>query len=170
MVDNIVQPWLGCWVHPTLEDALTVAHQVVWSMVTTVDAGGRPRARVLHPVWERVGERPVGWILSRPTPVKTRHLAGNPHVSCSYLGVAHDVAYFDCTAGWVDDRDERRRVWSWVAALPPPVGYDPATIFPEGPGSTGMRLLRLVPYRVQVGLAADLARGEGPRLWRAPVG
>ena len=151
----------------TLIDATTVAHEVVWSMVTTVDRSGRPRARVLHPVWEAVDGGIHGWILSRPTPLKTRHLAANPHVSCSYLSASHDVAYFDCVAEWVDAPDERRRVWDFVAAAPAPVGYDPATIFPDGPDSAGMRLLRLLPYRIQVGLAVDLARGEKPRLWRA---
>jgi len=149
-----------------LADAVGVAHSVVWSTVTTVDADGRPRARVLHPMWERTGDGLDGWILTRPTPVKVRHLAANPHVACSYLGANHDVAYFDCTAEWIDTPSDRRRVWEAFAALPPPIGYDPITIFPAGPDSTDLRVLHLTPYRVQVGHATDLARGERPRLWR----
>jgi hypothetical protein len=150
-----------------LSDAVAVAEAVVWASVATVDPSGRPRARVLHPVWERSADGPAGWILTRPTPVKTRHLAANPHVTVSYLGANHDLAHFDCTAAWVDDPAERQRVWAWVASVPPPVGYDPATIFPAGPTSEDYALLRLEPYRVQVGLAVDLAQGQQPRLWRA---
>jgi hypothetical protein len=150
-----------------LSDAVAVAEAVVWATVTTVDPNGRPRARVLHPVWDPAGDRLDGWILTRPTPVKTRHLAANPNVTVSYLGANHDLAHFDCTATWVDDPAERRRVWEWVASIPPPVGYDPATIFPSGPTSENYALLRLQPYRVQVGLAVDLARGERPRVWSA---
>jgi len=152
-----------------LEDAVEVAHTVVWSMVTTVDPGGRPRTRVLHPMWEVAGDAVDGWIITRPTPLKLRHLEANPHVTCSYLGANHDVAYFDCTAEWLDAPSDRKRVWDAFVALPPPIGYDPATIFPAGPDSTDLRVLHLTPYRVQVGLARDLARGEPPRLWRRPA-
>jgi hypothetical protein len=121
---------------------------------------------VLHPLWDRRDEEADGWVLTRPSPVKIRHLATNPHVSCSYLGTNHDVAFFDCVASWVDGTDERARVWEWIASQAPPVGYDPATIFPGGPTSHNMRLLHLRPYRAQVAFGADLARGERPRVWR----
>src|SRR4051794_33108078 len=98
-----------------LIDAVDVAHAVVWAMVTTVDAGGRPRSRVLHPMWECTGDGLCGWILTRPTPLKLRHLAANPHVTCSYLGANHDVASFDCTAEWLDGPSDRRRVWESFA-------------------------------------------------------
>src|SRR5262245_12023323 len=97
-----------------LLDAIAVAHQVVWSTVTTVDRDGRPRSRVMHPVWEKTDTGVDGWILTRPTPVKTRHLTSNPHLACSYLGDNHDVASFDCVADWVDDPDERARVWDMI--------------------------------------------------------
>jgi len=150
-----------------LTDAVTVAHTVVWSMVTTVDPQGRPRARVLHPWWERSADGIDGWILTRATPVKLRHLASNPHAGCSYLGANHDVAYFDCRADVTEGEAERRHVWEAFRALDPPLGYDPSTIFPDGPLSRDLRVLHLVPYRVQVGLATDLARGERARVWRA---
>jgi hypothetical protein len=150
-----------------LDDAVAVAHAVVWSIVTTVDGSGRPRARVLHPMWESSDEGLDGWILTRATPVKLRHLAANPHVSCSYLGANHDVAYFDCVTEWVDSESDRRRVWESFRSLPPPIGYDPATIFPAGPMSPDLRVLHLLPYRVQVGLAVDLAAGARPRLWQS---
>ncbi len=151
---------------PVLTDAVTVAHEVVWAVLTTVDSRGRPRSRVVHPAWELADDRPIGWVTSRPSPVKVAHLDGNPHVACTYAGAAHDVAYFDCVAAWVD-APERAHAWELFRTLPAPVGYDPATIWPDGPDSPGSAVLRLDPHRVQVGRAAELARGEGPRLWSA---
>jgi hypothetical protein len=149
-----------------LDDALGVSRNVVWAAMTTVDAVGRPRNRVVHPVWELVEGRPVGWVTSRRSPVKAAHLAANPHVGIAYVGAEHDVAYFDCVARW-GSVEERRHAWDVCRALPAPVGFDPATIWPDGPDSPGAEVLRLEPYRVQVGLAADLARGAGPRTWRS---
>jgi hypothetical protein len=62
-------------------DAVAVAHEVVWAVMTTVDSRGRPRSRVVHPAWELVDDRVVGWVTSRPSPVKVAHLAANPHVA-----------------------------------------------------------------------------------------
>jgi hypothetical protein len=155
----------------TLHAAVAVAHRVVWATVTTVDGRGRPRSRVMHPVWSPRGDGTVeGWVTTRRTPVKVRHLAANPHVGCSYLAVDHDTAAFDCTAEWVDDPATRRHAWAVCARTPAPAGFDPATIFPDGPDGADFALLRLRPYRVVVGRAVDLARGERPRVWRAPDG
>jgi hypothetical protein len=148
---------------PLLDDA----RRVVWATVTTVDPGGRPRGRVFHPVWVRHGGGCDGWVLTRPTPAKTRHLAVNRHVSCAYLASDHDVAFFDCVATWIDDVDRRRQVWAMIASTPPPVGYDPATIVPDGVNSREWALLHLCPFRIQVARGADLAAGQRPRLWRA---
>jgi hypothetical protein len=97
---------------------------------------------------------------------KVAHLAGNPHVSCADAGSEHDVAYFDCTAAWAS-AEERRHAWRCFRDASGPVSYDPATFGPDGPDTPGCAALRLVPYRVQVGLAADLARGRTPRTWRS---
>ena len=151
-----------------LDDAVTVTRRVVWCAMTTVDSCGRPRNRVVHPVWELVeGPEGVGlrgWVTSRRSPVKAAHLAANPHVGCAYVGADHDVAYLDCTARWADV-DERRHAWDLCRSLPEPAGFDPAAIWPDGPDAPGAEVLRLDPYRVQVGLAADLAEGAGPRTW-----
>ena len=147
-----------------LDDALAVSRTVVWAVMTTVDAGGRPRNRVVHPVWERAGAEVRGWVTTRRSPVKAAHLAANAHVGIAYAGVDHDVAYLDCTARWAS-ADERRHAWDLCRSLPEPAGFDPASIWPDGPDSPGAEVLRLEPYRVQVGLAADLAQGVAPRLW-----
>src|SRR5690242_16512088 len=156
--------------YDVLDDAVSVTRRVVWCVLTTVDPDGRPRNRVVHPVWERVDEADGGgvrgWVTTRRSPVKSAHLAGNPHVGCAYTGSEHDVAYFDCTAAWAD-RDERHHAWAVCRSVPEPAGFDPATIWPDGPDSPGAEVLRLDPYRVQVGFAADLASGAAPRIWRS---
>ena len=48
---------------------------IVYATMTTVDAKGRPRARVLIPIWEVVDGRPIGWLATYRTPVKAAHLA-----------------------------------------------------------------------------------------------
>ena len=100
---------------------------------------------------------------TRRSPVKSAHLAANPNVGCAYVGADHDVAYLDCTARWAT-AEERRHAWDVCRSLPAPAGFDPATIWPDGPDSPGAEVLCLEPYRVQVGLAADLAQGD-----RAPA-
>jgi hypothetical protein len=149
-----------------MRDVLTVTRRIVWCALTTVDEAGRPRNRVVHPVWERTGDGLRGWVTTRRSPVKTAHLASNPHVGCAYVGADHDVAYLDCTARWAS-AEERHHAWALCRALPAPAGFDPATIWPDGPDSAGAEVLCLEPYRVQVGLAADLATGEAPRTWSA---
>ena len=63
---------------------------------------------------------------------------------------------------------ERAHAWERFRALPAPAGYDPATIWPDGPDSPGAGVLRLEPYRVQVGLAADLAVARLHGMERSP--
>jgi len=152
----------------TADEAVAVAHRVVWATVTTVDRVGRPRGRVLHPIWVDTDHGLEGWITTRRTAVKVRHLAANPHLSCSYLAPNHDVAFFDCVAAWADSSNARRRAWSAFASAPTPVGYDPATVFPDGPDGPDFAVLHLRPYRLQAGRGEALARGERPRLWQAP--
>jgi hypothetical protein len=151
----------------TIATAIEVAHSVVWASVVTVDTTGRPRARVLHPIWLADGDGVVGLAITRPTPIKRRHLAAHPYVTCAYLAPDHAFAHFDCDAALADDEATRRRAWQAFLDVPPPLGHDFTTIFPDGPLSDAMAVLVMRPYRVRAATAAALARGEAPRLWRA---
>lgn len=51
--------------------------QTIWCTLTTVDARGRPRGRIVHPVWEE----PVGWLATFRNSFKAKHLESNPWVS-----------------------------------------------------------------------------------------
>lgn len=149
-----------------IEEAVDIAHHVVWAVMTTVDGLGRPRSRIVHPVWVLHGGRLTGWLTTRRTPLKARHLATNPHVSLAYVGANTDFAYFDCMAEWAEDPDARRECWDAFLEAPPPVHYDPATIWPNGPDSESFAALRFTPYRVQAGRAERIAQGEKPGLVR----
>jgi len=49
-----------------------------------VDTQGRPRTRILHPIWQWDGTSLVGWVATGPTPTKRAHLAVSPFASRSY--------------------------------------------------------------------------------------
>jgi len=151
------------------EDFLRIAGDVAWCTVATVDARGRPRTRILHPIWEIIGSRPVGWVGTSRSPLKTRHLHKNPYVSCSYWSPKQETIHADCRASWADD--ERERVWELFRQAPPPLGYDPATIptWKDGPAGGVFTVLRLDPWRTMLLTAEDAAAGRWyERVWRAP--
>jgi hypothetical protein len=148
-----------------VETFVSIAHRIVWCSLATVDRRGRPRSRLVHPIWERTEDGLVGWLISRPTPLRRAHLAATPFVSCSYWDPQHDVAVAECAATWVGDG---HHAWEVFRAAPPPVGYDPATIWPEGPDDPGAAVIRLDPWRLKAADAATLAAGGPALTWRRP--
>jgi hypothetical protein len=129
-----------------------MAHRIVWCSAATVDGAGRPRSRILHPIWQWDGSSLVGWIATGPTPVKRAHLSKTPHISCSYWAPNHDTCVAECEAAWFLDDESRTRVWNMFKDAPAPVGYDPAVIPPwaGGPLSPAFGALRLDPWRLRV--------------------
>ena len=148
---------------------VTMAHEIVWASVATVDPEGRPRTRVLHPIWEWNGDELVGWIGTGPTPVKTAHLARTPYASVNYWDAEQDVATAECATTWHHDDDTCIRVWNLLKHAPAPVGYDPAMIPSwDEPTSDSFAALRLDPYRLRVFPGSLLLTGQGDlRTWRA---
>jgi Pyridoxamine 5'-phosphate oxidase len=142
------------------DEFLRITGEVVWATVATVDTRGRPRTRMLHPIWEITGGQPVGWIGTSRSPLKTRHLAATPYVSVAYWSPAHETVNADCRAAWADD--ERERVWRLYAETEPPRGYDPAAVppFKDGPLGGVWAVLRLDPWRVRVLNAEDFRAGR----------
>ncbi|MFG1812864.1 hypothetical protein ACGFIF_03775 [Kribbella sp. NPDC049174] len=168
------------------------AHRIVWCTVATVGRDNRPRTRILHPLWETTDEigSPaagpaetaggglIGWIVTRATPVKVRHLAYSPYLSCSYWEPGQEVAVADCRAEWVDDTATRQRVWELYRDAPAPLGYDFWSVFPDGPapprdpragGAASNRespsLLRLTPYRLRLSDVETLSGRKEPLAW-----
>ena len=143
---------------------VAIAHRVVWCTLATVDRHGRPRSRLVHPVWIMDEGGPVGRVASRRSSPKGAHLAATPYASCSYWDAAHDVAVAECHAAW---DPVPARSWAVFAAFAPPVGFDPASVFPGGTGSADAGVLVLRPWRLRWGRAADLAAGRPQAVWTA---
>lgn len=146
-----------------------MAHQIVWCSVATIDTKGRPRSRVLHPIWVWEGDSLVGWVATGPTATKRAHLASNPYVSLSYWAPSHDTCVADCRAEWAFDDATRRMVWDRFVNAPAPVGYDPK-IIPgwDSPTSPAFAALRLEPWHLRVFPGSVLlGRGGDVLEWRA---
>lgn len=137
--------------------------RTVWCTVATVDAKGRPRARILHPIWEGS----TGWIATGRDSHKAKHLAHNPFVSLSYWDPQHQQVYADCRAEWEDAAGEKRRIWDLYKNTPPPLGYDPAIIWQAGHDDPGYGLLKLTPWRIEIYALNDLFTGQQPKIWHS---
>jgi hypothetical protein len=105
-----------------------MAHRIVWASAATVDAKGRPRSRILHPIWQWDGAALVGWIATGPTPTKRAHLQASPYMSLNYWHPSQDTCCADCRVTWAFDDETRTMVWNLFANGPAPVGYNPAII------------------------------------------
>ena len=146
-----------------------MAHSIVWCGAATVDRSGRPRSRVLHPIWDWDGSRLTGWIATSPLSPKAADLAATPALALTYWAPSHDTCSASCSAQWEESEEERAAGWDRFATGPAPVGYDPS-IIPgwDSPASPGFGILRLEPYELRLMPGSVMLRGEGERLsWRA---
>ncbi len=141
---------------------VAMAHQTVWCSAATVDRRGRPRSRILHPIWEWDGRSLTGWIATGPTPTKRAHLEAHPYLSCNYWSPSQDTCVAECAAEWCFDLPTRERVWGLFEHGPEPVGYDPR-IIPgwESPASETFAALKLTPWRLRVMPGSVLMSGTG---------
>lgn len=148
---------------------VAMAHRIVWCSAGTVDAKGRPRTRVLHPLWIWDGKGLHGWIATGPTPRKRAELAVSPFLALNYWAPSQDTCLAECRASWAFDDATRREVWDLFKNAPGPVGYDPAIIPPwkDGPTSPAFAALRLEPWRLRVMPGSAMVGGGGEILtWR----
>ena len=149
---------------------IEMAHSIVWASAATVDANGRPRSRVLHPIWEWDGTDLFGWVATVPSPVKKAHLAVHPQMSLNYWTASHDTCSAECLVEWYLDDETRAAVWNRFANGPEPVGYDPRIIpqWIDGPTADQFAALRLTPYRLRLMRGVVMTKGEGaPLSWTA---
>jgi hypothetical protein len=146
-----------------------MAHSIVWCSAATVSPNGRPRSRILHPIWQWNGGSLVGWIATGQTPAKRADLGASPYVSLSYWAPSHDTCVAECRAEWALDDATRTMVWNLFANGPEPVGYNPG-IVPgwESPTAPAFAALRLDPYRLRV-FPGTVLLGQGGQVlkWRA---
>ncbi len=145
-----------------------MAHRIVWCTVATVDGQGRPRSRILHPIWMWEDGELVGWVGTSPSPAKRAHLEHSPHVSCNYWSPSHDTAVAECRVEWAFDDETRIKVWELFKNGAEPVGYDPAIIPTwEGPTHPSFAALRLSPWLLRV-FPGTVLMGTGGQVltWR----
>ncbi len=146
-----------------------MAHRIVWATVATVATDGRPRTRVLHPLWEWDGDRLVGWILTSPRSPKRADLDNESRVSLTYWVPEQDTCTAEAEVTWVLDDDGRRAAWDRFASAPEPVGYDPSIVAPwTSPDVDAFGALRLEPTLLRVMAGAVMLQGRGRVLqWRS---
>ena len=82
---------------------IDMAHKIVWCAVGTTDKQGRPRSRILHPIWELKDGKPLGWIATGATPIKVQtradRVAVDPYgVASPDFVVGDDFAHLWCSA------------------------------------------------------------------------
>lgn len=154
---------------PFAEEFLLRTGKIVWCTATTVDRQGRPRSRILHPIWQVIDDLPVGWVVTSQTPVKTAHLAANPHLACMYWSPAQHTVAIDCVASWANEA-EKHCVWDLFMSTPPPLGYDLGWYGVEQWRNPLFNPLRLDAWRVQMLRGEQLAAmALTPRTWRKPT-
>lgn len=143
-------------------DFIQRVHTMVWCNAATVDSQGRPRSRILHPIWEGA----TGWIGTHRSSYKSKHLAQSPYLSLAYITDVMNPVYVDCTAEWIDDLAQKQRIWDLFKFAPEPLGYDPASTF-GSPDHADFGLLKLTPWRIALVSFPAPSHEEGQRIWRA---
>lgn len=132
-----------------------IADRIVWCTFATVDRSGKPRSRILHPIWEGS----TGWIATGRHSHKEKHLSSNPYVSLTYWDPQHEQAIVDCEAIWEDDPDQKQRIWTLFRETPPPLGYELGMLW-KNIDDPNFGLLRLRPWRISVGSLKALMAGQ----------
>lgn len=150
-------------------DFLRITGETVFCTATTVDGRGRPRGRMLHPVFTVEDGLPIGWAITAPTPLKAAHLAANPHMSCSFWNPSQDTVLIDCVTEWIASDAECQHVFELFRDTPTPLGWGREGM--AGYGSERWRselfaALRLSPWRVQVMRGEEYPAGNlAGRVW-----
>ena len=144
------------------EELLARVRRIVWCTMTTVDRRGRPRSRILHPIWEGS----ICWAATYRGSFKGKHIARNPYVSLTYWDPQQQQVYADCRAEWDDGAAEKQRVWELYKSTPPPLGYDLGQFFRQGPDDPNYGLLKLTAWRIELWSLPDMMSGIPNKVWR----
>ena len=86
-------------------------------------------------------------------------------MSLAYITDINKPVYVDCVAEWIEDLDQKQRIWDLFKNTPPPLGYDPAPDF-VSPGYEKFGLLKLTPWRIALVSFPAPSHEEGQRIWR----
>jgi hypothetical protein len=148
---------------------IAMAHRIVWATVATVDTHGRPRSRILHPIWEWDGTTLRGWIATSPMSVKAKHLARTPVMSLTYWHPNHDTCTARCRIAWDDTPAGGEALWQRFSDAPAPLGYVPSMIPGwDSPSAPAFGVLQLEPFAIRVLEGSRMMGGDGKAFeWRA---
>lgn len=138
-----------------------VRRVVWWCTFTTIDRQGRPRARILHPIWEGS----TGWIATGRQSLKAKHITAQPYVSVSYWDQVHEQVHAECRAEWDDSQAAKQHLWDLYKRTPPPLGYD-LNAFWKSTDDPTFGALKLTPWRVEIWSVGAMSKGEPPLVWR----
>jgi general stress protein 26 len=131
--------------------------KAVWCVAASIEPQGRPRTRILHPIWQGS----IGWISTHRHSTKAKHLAHSPYLSLAYAADPMKPVYVDCTAEFIDDLVVKKWLWDLALSTPEPVGYDPALDFISYDNPTH-GVLKLTPWRIEV-----YTLSVGTKIWKA---
>jgi len=150
----------------TAPAVVEMAHGIVWASAATVDAQGRPRSRILHPIWQWDGVRLVGWIGTSPTPTKRAHLKASPYMSLNYWSPSHDTCVAECRAALAFENEIRTMVWNLFLNTPEPLGYNPKIVPAwQSPTCDAFAVIRVDPWRLRV-FPGSVLLGKGGKVLR----
>lgn len=132
---------------------------MVWCNGATVDAEGRPRSRVIHPIWD--GQ--AAYLTTDPKTAKVKQLKASPFISLAYIADPFKPVYVECRVIWQNDLPTRQLVWDLFKNIPEPMGGDLKNVWGhvDNPGYT---VLRLEPWRIEL---YDLLNQPNRKLWTA---
>jgi general stress protein 26 len=140
-----------------LEAARAGMNRARHCFLITLDASGRPQARLMDP-FEPEADLTV-WMATHPATRKVGQLRNDSRATLAYFD-AEGTGYVTLIGEGllVDDPEERRRRWK--------PEWEP--FYPDGPEGDDYLLIRFVPSRVEVmslsdGIAAD------PQSWRPAI-
>ncbi len=138
------------------DEFLARAHDAVWCVVTSVGPDNRPKARLLHPIWDGS----TGWVATFRDSPKGKHIAHNPYMAVTYAKEHAKPLYIDCKVEWADDMAQKEFAWKLFNDTPPPLGY-PMDVPPTDPT---FGVLKLIPWRIEL-----YALGGETSVWHAPA-
>lgn len=143
------------------EEFLQRVHTMVWCSVATIDRKQRPRSRILHPIWEGA----TGWIATHPHSHKAQHLEHCPYISLAYITNIQQPVYVDGRVEWIENLDQKRRIWELFKNAPPPLGFDPARDY-ISPDHPYFGVLKVIPWRIDLVSFPAESFEKGTLVWR----
>lgn len=147
---------------------VAIAHRIVFATLATSGPGGRPRTRVVQPLWHWDGESLTGWVTANTPSPKVADVTRTPWASVTYWEPGHDTCTADVAVDVITDQDELAAVWDRYLHAPPPVGLD-LTVNPawESAASPTFGALCLTPVALRAQPGTLMIEGTGEVLtWR----